>query len=315
MGMCLMREKGAFTQVSVSVAEDYIFREFFDDFYFLMMNSAFTSLGIAQICCRDLEPHRSTRLRVGFRTATQLGLRRTCQESRRGSTRNWTAPQVHGLPTMELVRIGLQANTRVANSRVRNGPVGKRLIMKNFSGTGFGNKAVGFNSPTQLPRDDAQRRQWQSANRIWWEATPMRYDWRDAIVTPPGSEAYFIEIARRFLASARKYMPWVEVPFDEIIPFKRLRDQDVLEIGVGHGTHAQLLAPRCKSFIGIDLTSQAADRSSSPRPPEATPGGHGARWRSEISRAPTSWGIVPRRPYAEDLIEADCASEGSRTQA
>lgn len=60
MGMCLMREKGAFTQVSVSVAEDYIFREFFDDFYFLMMNSAFTSLGIAQICCRDLEPHRST---------------------------------------------------------------------------------------------------------------------------------------------------------------------------------------------------------------------------------------------------------------
>src|SRR5580658_5827609 len=130
--------------------------------------------------------------------------------------------------------------------------------MKNFSGTEFRNKAVGFDNPTQLPRDDAQRGQWQSANRTWWESTPMRYDWRDEIVAPPGSEAYFIEIDRRFLASARSYMPWVDVPFDEVIPFKQLRDKDVLEIGVGQGTHAQLLAPYCKSFIGIDLTSHAA---------------------------------------------------------
>jgi ubiquinone/menaquinone biosynthesis C-methylase UbiE len=131
-------------------------------------------------------------------------------------------------------------------------------MMKNFSGSEFGNKAVGFDEPTQLPQDEAQRQQWQSANKSWWESTPMRYDWRDEIAAPPGSEAYFIEIDRRFLASARKYMPWAEVPFDEIIPFKELREQDVLEIGVGQGTHAQLLAPRCKSFTGIDLTSPAA---------------------------------------------------------
>jgi ubiquinone/menaquinone biosynthesis C-methylase UbiE len=130
--------------------------------------------------------------------------------------------------------------------------------MKNFSGTEFGNKAVGFDEPTQFPQDEAQRRQWQSANKFWWESTPMRYDWRDEIVAPPGSVAYFIEIDRRFFASARKYMPWAEIPFDEIIPFAELRDQDVLEIGVGQGTHAQLLAPRCKSFTGIDLTSHAA---------------------------------------------------------
>jgi ubiquinone/menaquinone biosynthesis C-methylase UbiE len=130
--------------------------------------------------------------------------------------------------------------------------------MKNFSGTEFGNKAAGFDEPTQLPQDEAQHRQWQSANKLWWESTPMRYDWREEIVAPPGSEAYFIEIDRRFLASARKYMPWAEVPFDGVIPFAELRNQDVLEIGVGQGTHAQLLAPRCKSFTGIDLTSHAA---------------------------------------------------------
>jgi ubiquinone/menaquinone biosynthesis C-methylase UbiE len=131
--------------------------------------------------------------------------------------------------------------------------------MKNFSGTEFGNKAAGFEAPTQLPRDDAQRRRWQLANKSWWESTPMRYDWRDEIAAAPGSEAYFIEIDRRFLSSARNYMPWQSIPFEQIIPFNELRYKDVLEIGVGQGTHAQLLAPRCKSFTGIDLTSHAAN--------------------------------------------------------
>jgi hypothetical protein len=47
--------------------------------------------------------------------------------------------------------------------------------MKNFSASGFGNKAMGFDDPTQLPRDQEQRREWQSANRAWWESTPMRF--------------------------------------------------------------------------------------------------------------------------------------------
>src|SRR5205085_539710 len=41
-----------------------------------------------------------------------------------------------------------------------------------------------------------------------------------------------------------------------------LYDKDVLEIGVGQGTHAQLLAPRCKSFTGIDLTTCAVEMTS-----------------------------------------------------
>jgi ubiquinone/menaquinone biosynthesis C-methylase UbiE len=134
--------------------------------------------------------------------------------------------------------------------------------MKSFSGIEFGNKAAGFDGPTQVPCNAEQHRQWQSANRAWWESTPMRYDWREGIAESPGSQAYFTEIDRRFLSSARNYAPWRNLPFEAIIPFDDLRDKDVLEIGVGQGTHAQLLAPRCKSFVGIDLTAQAVATTS-----------------------------------------------------
>jgi SAM-dependent methyltransferase len=128
----------------------------------------------------------------------------------------------------------------------------------NFSGSEFRNKAAGFDQPIQLPRDDAQRKAWQTANRSWWESTPMRYDWRSAIEHEPGTEAYFKEIDARFLASVRKYMPWKSLPFEQLIPFASLRDKDVLEIGVGQGTHAQLIAAHARAFTGIDLTTAAS---------------------------------------------------------
>jgi ubiquinone/menaquinone biosynthesis C-methylase UbiE len=130
---------------------------------------------------------------------------------------------------------------------------------KNFSRTEFNNKASGFQEPTQLPCDDEQRREWQSINKMWWESTPMRYDWREALAAPIGTKAYFEEIDARFLASAYNYVPWKNIPFETLIPFDKLADKDVLEIGTGMGTHAQLLSPYCKSFTGIDLTKTAAD--------------------------------------------------------
>jgi SAM-dependent methyltransferase len=121
----------------------------------------------------------------------------------------------------------------------------------------FSAKAPGFDQPIQHPRDDEERRRWQAANRTWWEAAPMRYDWRDKLDAAPGSAGYFAEIDGRFLSSVRQFMPWRTLPFDAVIPFAELADKDVLEVGVGHGTHAQLLAPRCRSFVGIDLTTTA----------------------------------------------------------
>ena len=86
----------------------------------------------------------------------------------------------------------------------------------------------------------------------------MRYDWREALTAPVGTKAYFEEIDSRFFASVHKYMPWKNVPFETLIPFDELADKDVLEIGTGLGTHAQLLSPCCKSFTGIDLTDAAS---------------------------------------------------------
>lgn len=130
--------------------------------------------------------------------------------------------------------------------------------MENYTGTEFGNKAEGFNKPTQLPGDVVQQRKWQAANKAWWEATPMRYDWREEIQAEPGTEAYYREIDSRFLSSVRKFLPWRKLAFEQFISFDRLSDKDVLEIGVGQGTHAQLIAPYCKSFTGIDLTEHAS---------------------------------------------------------
>lgn len=134
--------------------------------------------------------------------------------------------------------------------------------MSNFSDNEFGNKALGFDAPTQLPRDQKQNRDWQAANKRWWETTPMRYDWREEIAPQPGTKEYFQEIDKRFLKSARHYLHWHTLPFDDLIPFPTLADKDVLEIGVGQGTHAQLIAPRCKSFTGIDLTSHASQTTA-----------------------------------------------------
>ena len=132
----------------------------------------------------------------------------------------------------------------------------------NFTGRAFANKAEGFETPTMLPRDDGERAAWQKANRDWWEATPMRYDWRESVEVEPNSREFYMEIDRRFLSSVKDFMPWRSRPFEQLIPYDRLPAMDVLEIGVGQGTHAQLIAPHCKSFTGIDLTVAASEATS-----------------------------------------------------
>src|SRR5262249_14724445 len=104
-----------------------------------------------------------------------------------------------------------------------------------------------------------ERSEWQRRNRSWWESNPMRYDWRDQIAAPEFSREFFAEIDRRQCLEAARFMPPRRRPFDELIPFDRLSGWDVLEIGVGNGTHAQLIAPHCRSYTGIDLTSYAVE--------------------------------------------------------
>lgn len=119
----------------------------------------------------------------------------------------------------------------------------------------------GFSNPTQLPNEQSQA-EWQEQNRTWWEKNPMRYDWGDRIPAEEFSREFYREIDNRFFADSFRYMPLREKPFDELIPFPRLPEMDVLEIGVGNGSHAQLLAPHCRSYTGIDLTSYAVQSTT-----------------------------------------------------
>jgi len=117
--------------------------------------------------------------------------------------------------------------------------------------------ARGFSSPEVLPADADESAQWQRANRAFWENHPMRYDWAQAVSADERTSEFFAEVDRRFLSSVRPYMPWQQLPFESLINFSTLSSIDVLEIGVGLGTHAQLIAPRARSYVGIDITDYA----------------------------------------------------------
>lgn len=122
----------------------------------------------------------------------------------------------------------------------------------------------GFSQPTALPKSASEYQTWQAANRQWWESHPMRYDWKDSVPYKEFSKDFYAEIDRRFFSAVALYAPCKGIPFDWLIDFDSLPMKNVLEIGVGSGSHAQLLAAHAKSFVGIDLTEYAV-RSTSER--------------------------------------------------
>ncbi len=85
----------------------------------------------------------------------------------------------------------------------------------------------------------------------------MRYDFSEALGAAEFSQDFYERIDERFFADVWAYMPWTKVPFDPLIDFAALGNTDVLEIGVGNGSHAQLLAGSARSYTGIDLTDYA----------------------------------------------------------
>jgi len=121
-----------------------------------------------------------------------------------------------------------------------------------------------FTGPELLPANSEEQRNWQQANKSFWEDNSMRYDWDEAIGHAEFSAGFYHEIDKRFFSAVKAVMPWKERPFEQYLDFVRLKDMDVLEIGVGNGSHAQLIAPRAKSYTGIDLTEYAV-RSTSGR--------------------------------------------------
>ena len=121
---------------------------------------------------------------------------------------------------------------------------------------------AGFTSPTALPADDPQHDAWQQQNRDWWQKHSMRYDFSAPIPYEEFTTAFYDEIDRRFFESASHYLPPRQIPFDRLIDFASFRSSDVLEIGCGNGSHAQLLATWARSYTGIDLTDYAVKSTS-----------------------------------------------------
>lgn len=116
---------------------------------------------------------------------------------------------------------------------------------------------AGFSTPTGLPKTPEESRQWQDANRAWWESNPMRYDFGNHIGEQEFSPEFYRAIDNRFFCDVKAFMPWKAIPFDDLIEFDSLGQKRVLEVGVGSGSHAQFLAAHAKSFVGIDITDYA----------------------------------------------------------
>lgn len=174
----------------------------------------------------------------------------------------------------------------------------------------FAEKVPGdFVDPTQLPKDAAQASKWQDANRAFWESNPMRYDWKEALPGQEFSREFFEEIDRRFLGKVHEFLPYEKIPFDSLIDFDALRQQDVLEIGVGNGSHAALLARHAKSFTGIDLTEYAV-RSTSARFQTFGLNGRIVRMDAEQMEFPDasfdfiwSWGVIHHSSNTRRILE------------
>lgn len=124
------------------------------------------------------------------------------------------------------------------------------------------NEPTILTSPEQLPACAEEAKTWQEANRLFWESNPMRYDWKRAVEAEPFCQSFYKEIDTRFFRNVWEFMPWEKVPFDNLIDFEALQGKKVLEIGVGIGSHAQLLAERAASYTGIDITEYAAQATS-----------------------------------------------------
>jgi len=98
----------------------------------------------------------------------------------------------------------------------------------------------------------------QQASRDWWESNPMTYDWEKTLQIEPGTLKWYNEIDRRFLDSAY-YAGRNGQPFGRFLNPDLVSGKQVLEIGCGMGTHAEMLVRNGASLTAIDQTVLAVE--------------------------------------------------------
>jgi ubiquinone/menaquinone biosynthesis C-methylase UbiE len=99
----------------------------------------------------------------------------------------------------------------------------------------------------------------QRVNREWWESNPMTYDWEKTLQIDPGTLKWYDEIDRRFLDSAYYAAGQNGQPFGRFLKPELVRGKQVLEIGCGMGTHAEMLLRNGAHLTAIDQTALAVE--------------------------------------------------------
>jgi len=123
----------------------------------------------------------------------------------------------------------------------------KKIIEKNKPDNFDNNEAINVGS----------NEVWQEKNITWWNTNPMEYDFSEEINFPKYSKEFYEEIDKRFFEISKLFLDYDKEPFDKMINEKELSKKNVLEVGVGSGSHASLLSKYSKNFTGIDITEEA----------------------------------------------------------
>jgi 2-polyprenyl-3-methyl-5-hydroxy-6-metoxy-1,4-benzoquinol methylase len=99
----------------------------------------------------------------------------------------------------------------------------------------------------------------QQVNREWWESNPMTYDWEKTLQIDPGTLKWYDEIDRRFLDSAYYAAGQNGQPFGRFLKPDFASGKQVLEVGCGMGTHAEMLLRNGARLTAIDQTTLAVE--------------------------------------------------------
>jgi 2-polyprenyl-3-methyl-5-hydroxy-6-metoxy-1,4-benzoquinol methylase len=148
----------------------------------------------------------------------------------------------------------------------------------------------------------------QVANRAWWEQNPMTYDWRGSAALEPGSQPWFDDQDRRSDAQHVHFLNG-RAPFELLLGDIALEGKEVLEIGIGSGYHAELLARQGARVTGIDLAAPSVHLSKARFAAKQLPATL-EQWDAEQDRPDFhrrfdliwSWGVIHHSAHTARIV-------------